>query len=153
LKTVSLEVQGVYALTNGYAAAVVARSEVVLEINPDGGEHSVARGFFRASSEDESGRVGELELEKVMFVLTVPDPSLNPLLPYPFHWIHDGATTLNTGLQKILNAWETGTLIKFQYLEDGTNGYKGDGVLTDVTLTSALDAMNTFAVKVQGSDT
>lgn len=156
LKTVSLDLNGFYALSNGWLAALQARSEVVIEINPDGGGLSVARGIFKTLTQGQAGKVGELETETIKFVLAVPDPSsglaTNQLLLYPFKWQHASGSTLSTALKKSITAWEDKVLPLFRYLWDGSQGYVGSGVISDISLTGGLDVMNTFAVKVQGSN-
>lgn len=151
LKTVSIDIKGIYALTNAFLANLVARNEMIIEIGPDGGGLSVARGFFKPMSQQQSGRVGELEVEQVKFSLFVPDPTAVPLMPYPFQWNHAAGTTLNTALQKAILGWENKTLPLFKYLWDGTNGYTGSGVITDLSLKGGLDVMNVFDIKIQGS--
>jgi len=148
LKTVSLELQGVYKAANAYLTALIARSELIIEINPDGNSKSVARGFFKPINTGQSGDVGDLEQQTVQFNLAVPDQTL---LQYAFHWIHASDTTLNTGVQKMLNSWELGSIIDMQYLPDGTSGWAGDCIVTDLTLTGGLEAMNEFAVNRQGT--
>lgn len=148
LKTVQCELQGVFDSTAALRALLAARSELVLEINPDGAGLSVARGFFRAMSTGQSGDVGELEEETVSFNLSVPDQAD---VVTPFKWLHASNTTLNTAIQKCLSAWAGETLIDVRYLYDGTNGRAGDAVITDLTLTGGLEAMNEFSVAFQGS--
>lgn len=148
LKTVSLELQGVYKAANAFLAALIARTELIIEINPDGSSKSVARGYFKPVNTGQSGDVGDLEQETISFNLAVPDQAL---LPYPFHWQHDVTTTLNTAIVKALAAWENNTVIDVQYLPDGTTGWKGDCVVTDISLSGGLEDMNEFTVNVQGS--
>jgi hypothetical protein len=148
LKTVSLELQGVYKAANGFLAALIARTEMIIEVNPDGNGKSVARGYFKPVNTGQSGDVGDLEQETIQFNLSVPDVSN---MQWPFHWIHAADTTLNMSVQKALAAWEASTLIDIQYLPDGTTGWRGDAVVTDLTLSGGLEDMNEFTVNVQGS--
>ncbi len=149
LRTVALELGGVYDVSSGLRADLVARTELIIEINPDGNSLSVARGFFRAATESQSGNVGDLEVESTTFVLNVPD---DPLLLLPFNWVHAPATTLSTAIQVILTAWIDQVLIDVQYLYDGVNGQKGVIMVADVSLTGGLEVMNEFAANFQGSD-
>lgn len=153
LKTFGFDLSGFYSVTNAFRALLLARSEVIIEIGPDGGGLSIARGFFKPATESQSGKVGELEVESLKFVGFVPDPSAVPLMPYPFSWLQGAGTTLSTSIQKTITAWQNKTLPLFKYLYDGTNGVSGAGVVTDISLTGGLDVMNTFAIKIQGSDT
>ncbi len=149
LRTVSLSLKGIYASSNGFRALLAARTELVIEINPDGSSLTVARGFFKPMTTGQSGNVGALEEQTLNFQLSVPDQSDISL---PFNWAFATASTLSTALKTALNDWIAGTLALVNYLPDGTNGSKGSAVITDVTLTGGLDVMNTFALKFQGSD-
>lgn len=148
LKTVTLEMGGVYSSSNGFWTALKARDLLVVEINPDGSDKSVARGFFRYTRQGQSGAPGALEEETVTLSLAVPD---NPLLSGPFFWRHTSDTTLNQAILIALAAWESGDEIDAQYLPDGINGYGGKVVVTEMTLTGGLEAMNAFAVTLQGT--
>lgn len=148
LKQVSLDVNGVYATSNAFKTLLVARSEIVVEINPDGASKSVARGYFKPMNTGQSGDVGDLEVETISFALSVPD---DPDVDTPFKWIHDATSVLNVGVQKALTSWEGKLVYDFRYLQDGTNGFKGKGILTDISLSGGLEAMNEFTVNVQFS--
>jgi hypothetical protein len=156
LKTVSVDISGIYAIANNWYTALTGRANVYIEINPDGQgvgvNGSVARGIYKPITQQQAGKVAELEVETLKFNLFVPDPSLVPLMASPFGWQHGASSTLSIALQKSLNGFLGNTLPKFQYLYDGTNGRSGAGVITDLTLTGGLEVMNTFAIKVQGSD-
>jgi hypothetical protein len=144
LKTVSLALNGIMSTTNDWRARLLTRSRVLIEINPDGGGLSVARGFFKPTNVGQSGNVGAQEAASATFPLSVPDLAL---LKSPFSWVHDPTTTLNTSLQKALAAWDSGAAIDMRYLYDGTNGYTGDAIITDMSLAGGLDVMNEFSVK------
>jgi hypothetical protein len=149
LKTVSLQLNGIYKSANGFKDLLINRDELIIEINPDGTGKNVARGYFRAVTTGQSGDVGDLEAETITFNLSVPDDAG---VVYPFHWyIAASSNTLNVGIQKCLAAWEASDLITVQYLADGTNGIQGDAVITDLTLKGGLEAMNEFTVNFQGS--
>lgn len=149
LKTVKLALKGIYKSSNAFKALLSSRVELVIEINPDGSSKSVARGFFKPMSTGQSGNVGELEDESLDFSLSVPD-QVDVLLP--FKWIHDSTSTLSSAIQHALTAWQNNTVTRANYLEDGTNGIKGDAVITDISLSGGLDVMNEFSIKFQGSD-
>lgn len=148
LRTASLSLQGIYSASNGFRALLAARAELVIEINPDGGGKSVARGWFKAMGTGQSGDVGDLEQQTLNFALAVPaqeDISL------PFKWVFASDSTLSMAMVTAINAWQTNVLPKINYLENGTTGVQGYAVLTDLSLTGGLNAMNEFAVKLQGS--
>jgi hypothetical protein len=147
LRKVELSTQGTFATSNGFKALLTARSEVVIEINPDGANGSVARGWFKPMNTGQSGDVGALEEETLSFSLAVPYQSD---VIAPFAWVHT-SSTLSAALQLALSSWANGTECHVRYLSDGTNGQKGEMVITDISLTGGLEAMNDFALKMQGT--
>lgn len=147
LKTVSLDLTGIYASSNAYRALLASRSELVIEINPDGNAKSRARGFFKPMSTGQSGEVGDQEAETVTFNLSVPDQEN---VPTPFKWLHASDTTLSQAIRDALNAWEDNQIIDVQYLPDGTNGVEGSAVITDLSLAGGLEVMNEYTVNLQG---
>lgn len=148
LKTVSLELQGIYKSANNFLQLLQNRAELIIEINPDGQGKVIARGFFKAMSTGQSGDVGDLEQETITFNLSVPD---DDKVPYPFHWFIASDAALNVSVQKCLNAWEKNEYIQVAYLPDGDTGQQGKAVITDLTLTGGLEVMNEFTVNFQGS--
>lgn len=149
LRTVSLGLKGIYASSNAFRALLAARSELVIEINPDGSSKSVARGFFKAMSTGQTGNVGELEEQDLNFTLSVPD---DEDITLPFDWQFASDSTLSQAVRITIDAWEAGEVVKVAYLEDGTTGTMGDAVITDLTLSGGLDVMNDFSIKFQGTD-
>lgn len=152
LKTVSLEISGVFDAANDFQDFIKNRAEVIIEINPDGSNQSICRGFFKAMTENQSGNVGDLEEETISFTLQVP-PVDN--MQYPFAWAHT-STTLSTGVQKLLTAWQNDTELLVQYLPYGTlltGGKSGQVIVTEVSLSGGMEAMNEFAVTLQGTGT
>ena len=148
LKTVSLDVNGVYATANGYRADLVARTELMIEIDPGNALKALCRGFFKPAGRNQSGRVGALEEESVSFVLSVPDVTL---MKTPFRWEFSATTDISTAVRKCIEAWQNETTMRWQYLWDGTTGFQGDGVITDVSLSGGLEAMNEFSASLAGS--
>lgn len=146
LRTVTMSLKGFYDVTAALRALVNNRSQVIIEINPDGGGKSLCRGFFKASGDSQTGAVGALEEESTDFVLNVPDSSY-----VPFNWQHASTSTLNTAVQNALTSWLLGNMVKVQYLYDGTNGISGDAMVSDISLAGGVNAMNTFTVNFQGS--
>lgn len=149
LRTVSLSLKGIYASSNGFRALLAARSELIIEINPDGSSLSVARGFFKPMATSQTGNVGELEDQTLNFSLAVP---FQDDISIPFDWTFAAGSTLARAVREAIIAWQAGTLTHVNYLSNGTTGTQGAAVITDLTLTGGLDAMNDFAIKFQGSD-
>lgn len=147
LKTVSLELSGFYDVDNEFQTILEARDELIIEINPDGSGMSLARGFFKLASRGQSGDVGALEEETTSWTLNVP-----PDVDVIFNWAHDPATTLTQAVRILLDAFVNNTKPFLRYLPEGLGaiGFEGQAVLTDVTLSSGLDAMNEFAANFQG---
>src|SRR5690606_18726994 len=73
LRTVRFEGQGIYNAASGFFDGLSNREEYLIELSPDGGGKSVARGLFRMSSDRLSGNIGALEEEAVSFSLSVPE--------------------------------------------------------------------------------
>lgn len=156
LITISLQVDGVYSITSAYHAALTARSVVVIEICPDGGGKSVARGFFKPTSRKQSGNVGALEVETMSWDLFVPASVVTATLQTPFNW-QFYSTDLTVAVQKLITAFLAQTSLTVKYLPDGgltsNAGLQGSCIVADLTLTGGIGSMNTFAVTLQGSGT
>jgi hypothetical protein len=157
LKTVALEVGGVYASSNGWQTQLDGRGFILIEIAPVGnsGSESRARGIFKVARRQQSGDVGNLEEETVNFVLNVPQSQDNPTVGFvtdlyltPFRWQHPAASKLSAAVQRVLNAWEAESALKARYLPDGTTGFSGDVVIAECSITGGLEAMNEFSVNM-----
>lgn len=152
LRSVSAELPGVFNAANGLAALLESRAEVILEINPDGQGKSLARGFFRMMTQRQQGNVGALEEENVNFTLSSPTAATGePAIDTPFAWSHAVDSPIPAGLKVALEAWQNEDPIYVKYLHDGTNGNKGQGVITNLTLSSTMEGVNNFQVSLQGS--
>ena len=157
LRTVSLELGGIFDDVEAAAAVVAARNELIVQIDPAGDGSSIARGFFKMVTAAQSGAVGALEDETLNLALTVPDETTNPAVEIPFGWQHT-ATTLNQSIQDLLDSFlqELNTY-DVQYLPQGTigqsplDGQEGNFVVTDVSLSGGVSAMNIFAAELQGT--
>ena len=148
LNTATLELGGIAKTGNDNIANLIARDPIVVQINPDNAGKSVATGIFKYTQQNQSGDVGAVEEETVTLNLNVPD---NESMKAPFTWQHTNDTTLNQGVRILLDAWLNKTLVYVQYLPDGLAGHTGQAVVTDVSLSGGLEAMNEFAVTLQGS--
>jgi hypothetical protein len=157
LKTVALELTGIFNATENFKSILIARSEIIIEIDPAGDGSSVARGFFKLSTTGQSGAVGALEEEKTSWMLQVPDVTNNAPAKYPFSWRHT-ATTMSLAIQKLLTSWLDGlNTYEVRYLPQGAitqtplDGIEGAFVVTDVSLSGGLSNMNTFQASLQGT--
>ncbi len=149
LKTVEFEASGLYALSNGFRAALISRAEVVLEIQPTGTTETVFRGYFRYTTQGQSGDVGALEEETINMVLSVP--SVDNMYS-PFSADFTSATSLSRAVRIAIEAYLSGDVIDVQYLPNGTTGLTGECIVTDVSLSGGLESMNTFECSLQGTD-
>ncbi len=154
LRTVSLELQGIFNATEATLADLAARNELIVEIDPAGDGSSIARGFFKIMTTGQGGAVGAIEDETVNFQLSVP---LDSKVEYVFNWRHT-STTLATSIQNLLTSWLTElNTYNIQYLPQGTagqspnDGKEGDMVVTDLSLSGGLSNMNVFTVEVRGT--
>jgi hypothetical protein len=149
LKTVNMDLPSVFAAADGWHGALVSRAEYVIETNPDGTgiTGSVARGFFRLMTDTQSGDVGALEQESLKFSLSVPiSVSPQPAVSIPFGWEHGASSPIPTAIQTALTGWQTDTSVYGKYLHNGVAGWKGAGVLTNLTLNAGMDSPNIFTV-------
>lgn len=149
LRTISLELGGFYDSDDAVWEILESRSEAVIEINPDGSGLSLARGVFKLVTRNQSGDVGALEEQTRTFNLSVPEG-----MDIIFNWIHDVDTTLSPAVRILLDSFINQTKPYIRYEPDGPNEliFQGQAVLTDVSLSSGLDAMNEFTASFQGSD-
>lgn len=143
LKTVNLEVGGVFDATNAYIAALEARAETLIDITPDGGGLEIFRGYFKPVNQSQQGNVGELEEETLNWNCSVPD---TVLLKRPVGWLHGSGTTLSAAVRATVDAWENKTALKIQYLPNGTDGDEYDCIVSECTLQNSLEAMNEFTL-------
>lgn len=154
LRTVELELEGIFDAATNAKADLQARNELIVEIDPAGDGLSNARGFMRITSSPQSGDVGALEEQTISLAVSVPD---DDLMLSPFRWEHDAATTLNQATQIILDSWQDQTEIDVRYLPSGTpgqsplDGITGKVIMTDVSLSGGLSDMNIFSAEMQGT--
>lgn len=154
LKTVALDVTGIFSASEAAAADLAARSELIVEIDPAGDGSSIARGFFKIVNAGQDGKVGASENESIKFSLTVPEDST---ILSVFSWRHT-STTLAQAIQIAIDAWLTEdatTLV--QYLPSGatgaspTDGKQGAVVFTNISLSGGLSNMNVFKMEMMGT--
>ncbi|MEE8599295.1 MAG: hypothetical protein V3S69_07315 [Dehalococcoidales bacterium] len=158
LRTVALELGGIFDDVENAKADVTARTELIIEVDPAGDGSSIARGFFKLATASQAGAVGALEEETMNFVLTVPDETTNPAVELPFNWRHT-ATTMSQSLQFAITSFlaEDNT-VEVQYLPQGTPGQspldaiQGDVMFSDISLSGGLSNMNVFTMEMQGTD-
>lgn len=156
LRTVELEISGIFDATVDAHTKLNTRGTIIVEIDPAGDGYSVGRGFFRMTTNSQSGDVGALEESTLNFVLNVPD---DDLLLQPFGWKHDAGTTLSQAVQDVLGKWldTTDNSLIARYLPTGVtgasplDGIKGTILFSDISLSGGLDDMNTFTAEMQGS--
>lgn len=141
LKTVGFEASGIFNAAIGAEAKLVTNNILVIEVSVDGSADTVFRGFFRYTSEGQSGDVGAVEEAQYRFNLYVPG---GDLLEAPFKWYITSASRLNQAVAKSIQAWEQKLIIKVQYLPNGTVGTQYSAIITEATLTNNIDGQNEF---------
>jgi len=150
LRTVSVDIEGIFDATEDFNQDLIDRGEYILEISADGStKKSLCRGFFRLVSKNQSGNVGDNEVESVTFALSVPSADY-----IPFGWDHESDTTLADAIVKSLDAFLNETTLDIEYLPNdigGTGGQTGSVVVSDVTLTNSIDSLPTFTLNYQGT--
>lgn len=156
LKTVGLQLGGIFNATNAYLTTLLARAIVYVEIDLDASNPgtSVFRGLFKMANQVRAGQQGALEEENLQFNLYVPDGAL---VVQPCGWYFTGGSTLNTAIQKVLTAWDTQTAIKVQYLPTGVtgasplDGIAGDAIPVEATLANTVEGLNTYSFNFRGT--
>lgn len=154
LRTVALEIQGIFDASENAKSDLTNRSELICEIDPAGDGSSIARGYFKIMNTEQGGTVGALEEETINFSLTVPDDST---IEHIFNWRHTNST-LNAAIQAAIASW-VGELNTYdvRYLPQGAagqsplDGVTGDVVFTDITLSGGLSSMNVFNIEMTGT--
>lgn len=154
LRTVSLELGGIFDSTEASAGDLLTRSELIIEVDPAGDGSSIARGFFKTMTAGQGGAVGAIEDETVNFQLTVPQ---DEKVEFVFNWRHT-ATTLATAIQNLITSWLTElNTYNVQYMPQGSIGQtpvdakEGDFVVTDISLSGGLSNMNVFTAELRGT--
>lgn len=152
LRTVSLEISGVYDTGNLFRTAMLTRAMIVVEISPPGDGTTYFRGLFKRRNFNQSGNIGALEQQTLSFGLFVPDGSL---LAAPFGWYYTAGSTLNQAVRDIISAWQNGTIGTVKYLPDGGTtvnaGGVGTCVVTECSITNSLDGQNEFKFSFRGT--
>lgn len=157
LRTVALELGGIFDINENSKADLIARNELIIDIDPAGDGSALARGFFKLATSAQAGAVGALEDETLNFTLTVPLEETNPAVEFPFNWQFT-ATTLSLAIQQAITSW-LGELNTYdvQYLPAGSpgqsplDGVEGNYIATDISLSGGLDNMNVFTMELQGT--
>lgn len=162
LRSVALELGGIFDSTENSKIDLRTRTEVIIEIDPAGDGSSIARGFFKLATTGQSGAVGALEEETVNYALTVPEPpatgaNASRLIEFPFNWQHTN-TTLSLAIQHVLTSFLTElNTYDVRYLPSGVigesplDGIEGDFIVTDISLSGGLNNMNVFAIELMGT--
>jgi hypothetical protein len=151
LRTVGLEIQGVFDVTNGFSTALRARLPIIVEIAPANDALTFFRGFFKFHSRGQQGNVGALEEETRTLGLWVPDGAL---VVRPFGWYFDPTSTLNLAVQNTLAAWQSFTKINVQYQHDPSvagSGQTGLSIVTEATLSNSFEGLNEFRFGFRGT--
>jgi len=147
LRDVSLDIEGFYRESNDFYETLLAREEILIEIDWDGKGTTICRGVFRVSTDGYSGGTGGDETESVSFVLSVPEGIL------PFSWYFAPTSDAPLGLKWAIQSWEDKEAVKIQYLPKGVGdrGFEGDYIITDCSMSTAVDAIGEASITGQGT--
>lgn len=148
LKTVQMEVGGVFAEANQHIQKLATRGMIVVDVSPDNSTDTIFRGFFKRTQHSQQGEVGALEENTLNLTLFVPS---GDLLERAFSWYFTGSTKLPIAVRKVLAAWQTGVPLKIQYLPDGTTGISGDAIVTECSMSNSFENQNEFSLSFRGS--
>ncbi|MEE8599216.1 MAG: hypothetical protein V3S69_06890 [Dehalococcoidales bacterium] len=157
LRSVNLELGGIFDDAASFKDVITARTELIISLDVVGDGSTEARGFFKLATTSQGGAVGALEDETLNFNLQVPVEETNPAVEFPFQWQFT-ATTLQQSLQDCLTSWLTElNTYDVNYLPQGTTGQSpldgitGEFMVSDISLSGGLAAMNVFTVELQGT--
>ena len=146
-QSVELSLDGFFNEASDFADDLASRETVIIEVNPDGNNESVARGYFMVTSRSQSGDVGSTETESVTYSLQVPEGIVKP-----FSWYHASNTSLPKAVKTILDAWENREELYYRYAtENATNRRAGKVLVSDCSLSSGVEDINDFSFDFQGT--
>lgn len=147
LKDVSAELSGIYRESNDFFELLKQNEQIVVEIDWEGNGETVSRGIFTVQSTSQSGDVGQNEEYTANFSLFVPEDTL------PFSWFFGADTQMSNGMREIIEAWLNREDLYFEYYPDGTDGrgFRGATVVTDSSLSTAVDAIGELTLDTQGN--
>jgi len=148
IRNVDLTFDGIYDATEDFHQQLEDRESFIIEVDPLGTGKSIARGFFRINETSQDGAVGDNESESVTFTLSAPSPDFRP-----FGWQHAVDTELDAAIRIALDGFDLEQDVFLRYLPNGTGvagGKTGSTVITDVSLESAIDGLNTFNLTFTG---
>ena len=150
LRSASLDIDRFYRSTTDFYEILRDRDDIIIEVDLDNSGTTVARGQFKVLTDSLSGGVGGDESESVSFGLSVPTTD-TPIVP--FSWYFGGASKAPEGFKDIIWAWETKNPLKIRYLPTGAGepGWQGDYIVTDASLSVALDSLAELSVSGQGT--
>jgi hypothetical protein len=147
LLTASMDLEGFYREDNDFYSILSGRADILVEVDFAGDGQTLARGVFKVSSDSQSGDVGGDEVESISLSLSVPDDVT------PFSWYFGPLTTAPEGAQIILESWLNREDVYVRYLPKGADlrGFEGQVVVTDASITAAVDSMVEISFEGQGN--
>jgi len=154
LKTVSLSVGNVYAITAGWQAILNTGGIIYIkgDVNIGAAGATVFRGMFMLSQRAQSGNQGDLEAETLTLPLYVAPGNT---LAFPWQWYVTSSSTLNTAIQMGIQAYLNNSPLYIQYLPNGIvqgDGQTGQVIITESSMANAIDGINTFTFTFQGTE-
>lgn len=149
LLTASLELEAFYVETSEFYKILQARDDIVVEIDFANDGQTVARGYFKVTTDSQTGDVGGNETESISMELSVPE-DVNP-----FSWYFGPNSTAPEGVKIILEGWINKNNVYVRYLPNGVSnrGYEGVVVVTDASISSGVSDMVEITFEGQGTGT
>lgn len=145
-QSVEISLSGFYNDSSTFGADVEEDETVIVEVDVEGNGHTVARGYFKASSQSQSGDVGSTETEDVTYTLFVPEG-----VPLPFSWRVSSDSAMPEGAKVVLDAWEKRNTISFKYqAQDSSVVREGTAWVSDASISVSVDDIATMSISFQG---
>lgn len=147
LLTASLELEGFYRADNDFYQILLSREDIIVEIDLANDGETVARGYFKVTSDSQTGDVGGNETESINLSLSVPEDQV------PFSWYFGPNSTAPEGTKIILEKWLARENVYVRYLPtgEGNRGWEGQIVVTDASISAAVDSMVEITADGQGT--
>jgi len=146
-QSAELSLDGFYTDYSEFMQDLDNRSEVIIEVNPDGEGKSVARGYFRATSHSQSGDAGSSETENTQYKLSTPEG-----VPKPFSWYHSSDSAIPQAIKLLLDLWAERSPVHIRYRPENSNFVQvGKALIEDCSLEGAVDGINEFSFSLKGT--
>ena len=146
-QSAELSMDGFYNDGSDFIDDLQSRDIVIIEIDPAGDGSVTHRGYFMATSHNQSGDVGATETESVTYSLYVPEG-----VPRPFSTYVSGESALPNAVREIILAWQDRETLSIEYTpQDSTITRSGEVLVSDCSLSGGVEAINDYSFTFEGS--